>query len=81
MELEFMDIKYNLKGSGGEIEIVFGVKVKTMFGNIAINGDVEITDVCVNGYFVPRFLEEDFINMIGRDAIEQRALENEAEAS
>lgn len=74
-----MDITFNIRDSKGEIEIVFGVKVLSCTNLVGkVSGEIEIKDVCVNGSFVPRKLEDKFIEMVGLEEIEQRALEREA---
>lgn len=52
---------------GNSLELGFSVSVQGQ--------DVEVLDVTVNGSFCPVFLEENFIDMVGLDKIEIKALE------
>ncbi len=67
-----MNIAFNYRDHRGEIEIVFKVVVKR--SSPIEKSEVEILDVCVNGQFVPRKLEDEFINMVGLGSIEEQAV-------
>lgn len=67
-----MNISFKFEDKKGHIEITFGVRVNRT--SPIEQSEVVILDVCVNGWFVPRKLEDEFIKMVGLDLIEEQAV-------